>query len=1008
MEVLGEVRQAGAAQHDRGTAPRTHVTPADSDHQNPPIAHMTNEVFGFADLLASEEVWIESRAQMRRIKSVPRGNVREVPARQIGLAVSGGGVRSATYGLGVLQALAKPMEHGHSLLEQLGYISSVSGGSYINSWLTAWMRRAGFNAVAAALAEAKLPASVSATTKQSSEMSSPAAAGEAATASEHPDPTAHVARVQNIRYREQRPVSHLREYSSYLTPATGWMSADTWTAVAGYLMRLIPNFLFVVCVGAAAVLSPYLLRNWVLLSMGHGWMTWLARAASWLLALIAVAWPVGKVELESPAQSRKVAGIGSVEMFASCLIATPFAAWLGSEAGAFRLNAIHFSDQATGLNLWTAWLLIITVCGITICTSIGGFSIKVKPAAHSSRLSVFGAAAVIGTAALVGVVWLMGRTFDVFGRSVGADLAATLLPISIIAVYLLIASVYLFFLRYEDETQEWLNRLWGSAASQTLLWALLGAMALLLPVATRTLPTWIQALPSNKWKLAVAALAWLGTTIVSVMSAYSGKTGGPTPGDTAAVPLRTRNKRLASRHLLSSTAAAAAPYLVVFGGVSALVLAEVWVFHRFLAPHFTPITLMWRWEPAGILLMTGIAGMLGWFMDVNRLSMHNFYRFRLAECYLDAANGVALPTSMKRQGTNNSTGNGNAMAPKLPEENSLLPLWRMADRANDGPYPIINAALNVTKKGELSRQRRKALNFIFTPKFCGFHHEGEAKGLLSEHAYRRTKDFLAQRDSLISINPEWSGDNKQVMLSEAMAISGAAASPNQGNHTSPPVAVLLAMFNIRLGAWVGNPRHNEGWKKMPTRRGVGLLMNELLAQANDEKEYVYLSDGGHFENLGLYELVRRQCRIIFCSDADCDQRYEFKDLLNAMERVYVDFNAKIEIDFTRIKPYGSSGYCRMPFAVGSITYTDGTMGALVLFKPAVTRNSWEVVADYDASNRYFPHEPTTNQWFDEEQFEAYRLIGMEAVHAFVDALGGAAVPAACDKAAWDLLRRELL
>jgi hypothetical protein len=1007
MDVQAEVHNGNAAPGDESVAQATHVTAADANKQYPPRAQITKEVFGFADLLESEEVWIESRAETRRIKHLSQGSPREVPARQIGLAISGGGVRSATYGLGVLQAMAKPMEHGYSLLGQVGYTSSVSGGSYINSWLTAWMRRAGFDTVEAALAEAKLPASVAAAKKQAAEASASARTGDATTISAHADPTAHVARIQNIRYKEQRPVSHLREYSSYLTPESGWLSADVWTAVAGYLMRLMPNFLFVVCVGAAAVLAPYLLRNWVLLCVGHGTGAWVARIAPWFLSLIAVAWPVGHVELESPAQSRRAAGRGSVAMFASCLMGTPFVVWLGSRAAGFRMHEIQFRWEAAGHPLWTAWLLIVAICGVTIATSIGAFSIKVKPGAHSSRLYIFCAAATVGTATLVGVVWLMGRTFDSFGLGYGANLAATLMPMSIIAVYLAVSSMYLFLLRYEDETQEWLNRMWGGAASQTLLWALLAAMALLLPKVI-TLPAWRAFAIDNKWKVVVGALAWLGTTIASVMSAYSGKTGGPTPADTVAVPLRTRNKRLAGQRWFSSTAASAAPYLVVFGGLAALVLGGAWVFHRFVVPHFSLAVRTWAWEPAGLLLMFLIAWTLGWFMDVNRLSLHNFYRFRLAECYLDAVNGVPLRRLPKKTRDPNRPAKGaKAKVPWLPDENSLLPLWRMADRANDGPYPIINSALNVTKKGELSLQRRKALNFIFSPKFCGFHHEGGATEMLAEHAYRRTKDFLAQRDNLISINPAWSGDNKQVMLAEAMAISGAAASPNQGNHTSPAVAVLLAMFNIRLGAWVGNPRHSEGWEKMPTRHGWRLLMDELLARTNDEQEFVYLSDGGHFENLGLYELVRRQCRIIFCSDADCDQRYEFKDLLNAMERVYVDFNAKIEIDFTRIKPSGNSGYCRTPFAVGSITYTDGTTGALVVFKPAVTRNSWEVVADYDASNRYFPHEPTTNQWFDEEQFEAYRLIGMEAVHAFVDALGSDAAPAVCDEAAWKLLRREL-
>jgi len=165
MSVLEDVSPVVAAKikKDIASAPTDEL---DVPYPNASQTATEKQVFGFADLLQIEGAWIDDRAETRRIRHHPHEEVRGLPARQIGLAISGGGVRSATYGLGVLQALAKPMKHGKSLLGQLGYISSVSGGSYINSWLTAWIRRTGFAVVEAALAEAKLPASASQATKQ--------------------------------------------------------------------------------------------------------------------------------------------------------------------------------------------------------------------------------------------------------------------------------------------------------------------------------------------------------------------------------------------------------------------------------------------------------------------------------------------------------------------------------------------------------------------------------------------------------------------------------------------------------------------------------------------------------------------------------------------------------------------------------------------------------------------------------------------------------------------------
>ena len=96
------------------------------------------------------------------------------------------------------------------------------------------------------------------------------------------------------------------------------------------------------------------------------------------------------------------------------------------------------------------------------------------------------------------------------------------------------------------------------------------------------------------------------------------------------------------------------------------------------------------------------------------------------------------------------------------------------------------------------------------------------------------------------------GYGQDLRLGTALSISGAAASPNMGYHSSPAVTFLMTVFNARLGWWLGNPAR-EKWCEPGPRSGF-YLFKELFGRTNANSKYIYLSDGGHFENLGVYEL----------------------------------------------------------------------------------------------------------------------------------------------------------
>ena len=131
-----------------------------------------------------------------------------------------------------------------------------------------------------------------------------------------------------------------------------------------------------------------------------------------------------------------------------------------------------------------------------------------------------------------------------------------------------------------------------------------------------------------------------------------------------------------------------------------------------------------------------------------------------------------------------------------------------------------------------------------------------------------------------------------------MAISGAAASPNMGYHSSPVLSLVMTFFNARLGWWLPNPGPNgkRVWDHASPRFSLAPLLNEALGKTTDENKWVYLSDGGHFENLGLYEMVMRRCKRIIVVDGGCDLDFKLEDLGNAVRKIQIDLGVPIVFD----------------------------------------------------------------------------------------------------------------
>jgi hypothetical protein len=284
----------------------------------------------------------------------------------------------------------------------------------------------------------------------------------------------------------------------------------------------------------------------------------------------------------------------------------------------------------------------------------------------------------------------------------------------------------------------------------------------------------------------------------------------------------------------------------------------------------------------------------------------------------------------------------------------------------------VNTALNLTSGENLAWQQRMAESFTVSP-----YHSGSL--------------FLGYRTS-----PQY-GDG--ISLGTAVTISGAAASPNMGYHSSPLMAFLLTFFNIRLGSWLGNPgpHGHKSYKRKHPWTGLVPMFAELTGNSTDKSKWVYLSDGGHFENLGLYEMVVRRCHRIVLSDSGADPRCSFEDLGNAIRKIRTDLGIPIEIAKITMAPRAKDGkpVAGEYFAVGTIRYSavdkDAVDGKLVYIKPGVYQSEnfpWDVY-NYAQESLEFPHEPTSDQFFSESQFESYRALGR---HAFNDICKGCPAP----------------
>jgi hypothetical protein len=255
---------------------------------------------------------------------------------------------------------------------------------------------------------------------------------------------------------------------------------------------------------------------------------------------------------------------------------------------------------------------------------------------------------------------------------------------------------------------------------------------------------------------------------------------------------------------------------------------------------------------------------------------------------------------------------------------------------------------------------------------------------------------------------------ERLSLGNWVGVSGAAFSTGMGAQTSIGFSLLAGLFNVRLGYWwdsgVKPSEHPErthgslvatlGTLATGLFPAQMLLIDELLARFHGTAlRYWYLSDGGHFENIAVYELIRRRVPIILACDCGADPGYLFEDIGNLVRRARIDFNAEIvfptravitqtcgalpdsvgTLDELRQKdPDGPLGQLSTKHAALALVYYDRQEvhgSVLLVVKPTMTGDEPTDLLNYRSQNPTFPQEPTAQQFFDEAQWESYRKLG---------------------------------
>ncbi|UPJ43321.1 patatin-like phospholipase family protein [Bradyrhizobium sp. 40] len=925
----------------------------------------TQPVEARAPRSTEEMPWCEKHHQIVR-DEIEAINTRREATRQIGtdglqscqmldvtgLALSGGGIRSSALCLGVLQAL-----NHHNLFRRIDYLSTVSGGGYIGASLSATMT------VTRRFVFGERPS------------------GGTATASEISDTAS---------------VGHIRNYSNYLIPAG---VRDLLTGFAIVVRGLIANIgiiLPIILMLAAVTIWSTPTRTCLtvanlfgvsfvdskrceLYDFGfvnqHGFTKVGAIACVILLACAVLAYICSRSERGSgPAivwvyAAAIVLVVGGACDFARVLKVTNFALTLATAiivVGLFFLWAIVRSfARPSHRQEFRSHLPTVGATFLVLLSAIAFF--EFQPFMLRQMFDVADSSVIGGPVGGVAVTWIQ-------------SLAAVAAPIA--------ALVAAF-------RQQFLELLTGNSASSqrgSMVLAVVAKAALWFAGLALPLIIWVAYLNLSYWGISNDIFRDCSAQTEQRDCIAKAKLSATLPAALAGKVQLDRNAAIE----FTEPKAAPSPEprvetdsdrLATWHAPAWLQPAAQWVKLR-VQPYF-PQLFQGSGSDAAygytlpVIVLYALTGLLlflvSWLLTPNANSLHRLYRDRLSKAFLF---NPIRPVEHDLARAEASLDQGRDF--KSLDRMKLSDLYGVADAQEDrqqggpkllAPYHLINTALNIQGSDFANRRGRNADFFVFSPRNVG----SEATGYAATLAVEKAEQSLD--------------------LATAMAISGAAASSNMGSNSIRSLTPTLALLNVRLGFWLRNPRYvNARWFR---RFSPLYFWSEISGRLYENSDGVYLTDGGHIENLGIYELLRRRCRVIIAVDAEADTPMNFASLMTLQRYARIDLGVRIDLPWIPIRertravmacnadPSTSSGrrhdepIDHVHVAIGTIDYGAGDIGYLVYLKSSLTGDENDYIRDYARRHATFPHETTGDQFFSEEQFEVYRALGFHMAHGFL-------------------------
>jgi len=976
-----------------------------------------------------------------------------------GLALSGGGIRSATFCLGVLQALAK-----RDLLRHIDFLSTVSGGGYTGSFLTALHLRKDVT-----------PDTVRTILAAKDEAGDPAACAPGTLTS------------RNV-------LGWLRENGRHLAPngsgdlfTAGAIILRNWLSVQAVMMLMVlmlftalqffralaERFLVApYCVlgqpagsadlsqGCLAVLQAFL-QDW--LPFGDGLLWWsvvaVVPAALLVFAVVPFGWAYWLVGLPRRTPVQHAAPWLAVLLVLAAVV------WL------WRFGFIE--DATTGV--------LFTVCALTLIVALLARRIR-DGSRRRRRLSEYlrNVLVLAGVGAVVTLIDTLGQSAYLFHALPGGGISDWLGD-AVTAVGGVLAA--------------------GAAMARRLTVAMSGTSAMSRPTVPKSLLASIAA-------LVIYGLVFTSMNGVSHAVAWGLKVPVSAP---TVLTDPDWSHGVARPNCLAVCAPAAAGVPASAGECDCVQRGSA---------H--PRNMLW-WT----LFLLLLSFVVSWSWSfLNRSTLLPLYTARLVRAYLGASNpNRVCPTTEDGRSAPAVTVT-RVLRDDDPtrREWALRAGWSLdAAPGAGGPLHLVNVTVNETVSGrsQVQQNDRRGVGLAAGPAGMSagrehhvvlapqrpdtplqaqvFPRDGgdgsrpfrmfELPQVQDHSLLHRARELTARIGGLVGMDgaaksaganagvqgvPAAGGQDTQengdeaardlremaaelMSLSYWMGVSGAAFSTGLGYRTRLGLSLLAGFFNVRLGYWwdSGVDPARRGAEQLRRKSWLGraftrvfpvqsLLIDEFVARFHGpSRQWWYLTDGGHFENMGAYELIRRRLPLIIIIDAEADPDYWLEGLANLVRKARIDFGAEIRfLDTHDIDTFSANAAAGMPVSrrvlgsldmlrrcawdtetitgarggtaverstpgasdrtglslacasVGLVTYADSPVQSRIIhLKPTLTGGEPVDLLHYHATEPDFPQQTTADQFFDEAQWESYRKLGEYiAAQVFADGLDPCPLP----------------